>query len=65
MEPTRSISPDASALERLPHVARQICELWGKDDLERYLNAIIVDSRDGRRQGLPMDVAEEMLFLLE
>jgi len=57
--------PDASALEHLPHLVRKICELWGKDEFEHDVNQVIMDSRDGKRQGLPPDAVEELLFLLE
>ena len=65
MQSGRPVSPDASALERMPHLARQICELWGKEEFESRLYGLIMDSRDGRRQGLPQDAVEELLFLAD
>lgn len=65
MQPGRSISSHSSALEYLPHLTRQICGLWGKDELEGHLNSLIMDARDGRRQGLPLETVDELLFLLE
>jgi hypothetical protein len=65
MQPGRSISPDASALEHLSHVVRKICDLWGKEEFDNYVNSLIFDSRDGKRQGLPYDAVEDLLFLVE
>jgi hypothetical protein len=65
MQPGPSISPGASALEHLPHLARKLCDLWGKDAFEDEVNQVIMDSRDGQRQGLPREVMDELLFLLE
>jgi hypothetical protein len=53
------------ALEQLPHLARKLCDLWGKEEFEQEINQVIMDSRDGKRQGLPPDVLEELLFLGE
>src|SRR5688572_23096562 len=65
MQPGLSISPGASALEQLPHLARMLCDLWGKEEFEHEVNQVIMDSRDGRRQGLPPEATDELLFLVE
>lgn len=65
MQPGLSISPGASALEQLPHLARTLCDLWGKEEFEHEVNQVIMDSRDGRRQGLPPEAMDELLFLVE
>jgi hypothetical protein len=73
MSPTNSCAnlhkpdlvPAASALERLPHVINRIRELWGQVEFEPYVNRLVTESRDGKRQGLPWDVARELFFLLE
>ena len=65
MQPGLSISPGASALEQLPHLARKLCDLWGKEEFEHEVNQVIMDSRDGRRQGLPPEAMDELLFLVE
>ena len=59
------VSPDSSALEKLPHLASQICFLWSQREFEIYINRLIMDTRDGKRQGLPWDAFQELLFLLE
>lgn len=54
------------ALEfRLPRIAEQCVKYWGTSDFEPFIASLMMDSRDGGRQGLPWDVAQELLFLLE
>jgi hypothetical protein len=60
-----ALSPAACALERLPHVASNVRALWGKAEFELYVSSLIMDTRDGKRQGLPWDTAQELLFLVE
>jgi hypothetical protein len=54
-----------AALEGIPHLARKICSIWGSAELDVYLSGLIMDSRDGSRQGFPVDVAEEILLLIQ
>jgi hypothetical protein len=53
------------ALERLPHISKRVCLLWGHPEFDAFTSHLLMDSRDGKRQGLPWDVAEELLFLAE
>ena len=62
---TTTLSPEASALERMPHLATKICALWGQSEFESFVRGLIMDSRDGRRQGLPWEAALDLLFLME
>jgi hypothetical protein len=54
----------ACALERMPHMAKKITLMWCSRELDAFIPKLIMDSRDGARQGLPMDVAAELLFLV-
>jgi len=56
---------EASALERLPHITKRVCLLWGHPEFDAFTSHLLMDSRDGKRQGLPWEVAEEILFLAE
>lgn len=56
---------EACALERLPHITKRVCLLWGLPEFDSFTSHLMMDSRDGNRQGLPWDVAEEILFLSE
>jgi hypothetical protein len=62
----RKASPaEACALEKLPHITKRVCLLWGHPEFDAFTSHLMMDSRDGKRQGLPWDVAEEILFLAE
>ena len=53
------------ALEELGHLSRKIIAIWGSPELDTFLSELIMDSRDGARQGLPMAAAAEVLFLMQ
>lgn len=51
-------------LERqFPRVLEKITQLWGTEDLEVYLNELMMDSRNGQRKGFPQAVASELMYL--
>ena len=60
-----ALPSDACGLERLPHLMNKLCQLWGRPECEAYISGLIMDSRDGSRQGLPWDAAMELMFLAE
>ena len=39
--------------------------MWGTPELDTFLSRLIMDARDGDRQGLPIMVAAEVLFLAQ
>lgn len=39
--------------------------MWTHPEFDAFTSHLMMDSRDGKRQGLPWDVAEEILFLAE
>lgn len=53
------------ALERLPHLTKKLCLLWEYPEFDSFCSHLLMDSRDGKRQGLPWDAAEEILFLAD
>lgn len=57
--------PVTCALERLPHLSARVEALWGHADIEPSVGRLIMESRDGQRQGLPWDVAQELFFLVK
>jgi hypothetical protein len=59
------LSTAVSALEKLPHITKRVCLLWGHPEFDAFTMHLLMDSRDGKRQGLPWEVAEELLFLAE
>ncbi len=38
---------------------------WGSRELDAFFSHLLMDSRDGSRQGLPVEVANEVLFLMQ
>jgi hypothetical protein len=52
-----------SALESVAHLCQKVCLMWGTQELDSFISHLIMDARDGARQGLPMDMAAELFFL--
>jgi hypothetical protein len=64
--PNPANSPESrAALEDIGHLTQKICAIWGTEDLDTFLSRLVMDARDGERQGLPMAVAAEVLFLAQ
>ena len=52
-------------LERqFPHIFSKILALWNSPDIDKYLNDLMIDTRDQRRHGFPPDVASDILSLI-
>ena len=47
---------------KFPHIARELCTLWQTQQIDLYLDDLLLDSR-GERQGFPQDVMDELMFL--
>jgi hypothetical protein len=58
-------SKDRAALEDIAHLTRKICLIWATPELDSFLSRLLMDARDGDRQGLPVAVAAEILFLAQ
>lgn len=56
---------DRSALESIDHLRQKICLMWGSPELDVFISRLVMDARDGQRQGLPLEVAAELLFLAQ
>lgn len=56
---------EAGALEAIVHLQKKICLMWGSAELDVFIGRLIMDSRDGQRQGLPVSVGDELMFLAE
>lgn len=54
-----------AALEDITHLTRKICGIWGTPELDTFLSGLLMDARDGARQGLPMAAAGEIVFLAQ
>ena len=51
------------ALESIGHIQKKVCLMWGTPELDIFISRLIMDSRDGQRQGLPVQLGAELLFL--
>jgi pilus assembly protein FimV len=57
-------STGAGLEEATPHILRRIEELWNEPgEAYAYLDALLLDDRDGERVGFPAMIAEDMLIL--
>jgi hypothetical protein len=56
-------------LQKFPHIAHKIVQLWGTMECINYINQVLSDLDRGTRiepsQGFPMETMEELLYLLE
>ena len=51
------------SLEDFPHIAQNLQSLWPRPECEAFLTQLLEDNRDGKRQGFPRPVAEEIVLL--
>ncbi len=50
--------------EGVPHVAQRIQDLWGTPGKAlAYIDALLLDDRDGERTGFPIGIAEDLMLL--
>ena len=52
-----------AAIESMSHLTSQVISLWMSRELNTLIFEILLDSRDGDRQGFPIEVAKELMFL--
>lgn len=49
--------------QQFPRIVNNIIALWGKPELEAYFSELLMDSREGTRQGFPPEVASDIFNL--
>lgn len=54
----------SGGIQDLPHIAQNICDLWDSGPVVPYLESLLVDDRDGTRQGFDLSVYKEIMFLI-
>ena len=54
-----------AGLESFTNLIKKIHLLWGTRELDKLIQGLFMDSRDGARQGFPPPVAQELMFLAE
>ena len=48
---------------RLPHIAEALSLMWGYAEFYVYIEKLMLDTCDGKRQGLPSDVSQAIFNL--
>lgn len=51
-------------LNEFPHVVEKICALWETDEIVPYLESLLLDKRDGARQGFDLPVYRNIIQLI-
>jgi pilus assembly protein FimV len=51
-------------LNDFPHVVEKICTLWKTDEIVPYLESLLLDKRDGARQGFDLPVYRNIIQLI-
>lgn len=54
-----------AALETMSNLLKKVTLMWGTRELDKFIQSLFMDSRDGKRQGFPQPVAQELMFLAE
>jgi pilus assembly protein FimV len=52
-------------LEDFPRLVQKACELWNTDEIVPFLESLLLDDRDGKREGFELPVYNDILFLAE
>ena len=52
-------------IESFPHVEQQVVALWRKPGCRAYLERLLHDNREGRRNGFPLQAYADILLLLQ
>ena len=50
--------------ERFPHISKKIEVTWGHKECSEFINRLLTDSRDGKRQGFPPEVGKALFKLM-
>lgn len=53
------------SIEDIPHLRTMISSLWGTPECYVYLEHLLRDNRGGQREGLPLPVIQEVVFLMQ
>lgn len=55
--------PESCIEQKFPHIAAKLRVVWPSEACSMYLSDLIVNTREGTRQGFPQDVLEDLLLL--
>ena len=51
--------------ERVPHVANNLKTFWGSTYFHEYVDKLMFDTRDGKREGFPNEVAKAIYRIMK
>lgn len=51
--------------EKFPHIGRRLAVTWGRSEFSIYINDLINNSRDGKRQGFPKEIVLALFKLMQ
>ena len=58
--------PDAASIsvleEQFPHIVQKLQTFWGQEELQQYIQSLIMTERQDR-EGFPEEAARELLLL--
>ena len=57
--------PRLGGLDGFPHVEAKVVELWRKPGCRAYLERLLYDNREGRRNGFPLLTYADILLLVQ
>ena len=47
-----------------PHITVQIAAMWGRQECQKYLMSLMLDTRDGARQGFPYAAFKDIMYFI-
>lgn len=53
------------SIEQMAHIANKLQRMWGTTECQAYLERLLRDNRDGKREGFPLCVIDEILMLAD
>ena len=51
------------SMEQMGHISSKVQQIWGTEECQAYLEKLLRDNRDGKREGFPLSVIDEILVL--
>lgn len=60
--PDMAVASESAIERRFLRIANELTKRWHGQDIDAYLDSLLIDTR-GNRMGFPEDVLEEIMFL--
>lgn len=56
---------ESKSIEQMAHITAKVQRSWGTVECQAYLERLLRDNRDGKREGFPLSVIDEILTLAD